>query len=186
MPEFYRKLLLKMVTDGRNRSVGKSSQVLAVGRSSASHPAQAATDHGTEIPWLPWLCHCHDAGGRIPSRKVLGRQQEVPRPCCPSAGGREQRRPGPCSLVEYPKASSVRCCWAGAPFKKGSRRWEWWLKAGVVKVSPNGIGVGVQQGDPLCASGRGSLGCAQLGAGPLGGLGWGAQLALEQRPRPFS
>lgn len=41
VPEFYRKLLLKMVTDGR--SVGKGSQVLAVGRSSASHPVQAAT-----------------------------------------------------------------------------------------------------------------------------------------------
>lgn len=45
--------------------------------SSASHPAQAATGHGTEIPWVSQRCHCHDAGGQDPIWEGAGEASGV-------------------------------------------------------------------------------------------------------------
>lgn len=121
VPEFYKKLLLQMVTDGRNGSVGRAVRSW-LWEGAQPHiqprlqPTMAQKSHGC-LDCATARCWWQD-----PNQEGAGRRQEVPRSCCPSAGGGEQPRPGPCSLLEYPKASSVWCCWAGAPFRKGSRR----------------------------------------------------------------
>jgi len=136
--EFYEKLLLKKVTDGRRGEApsrrGSGCREGAGCRGELGHASSPGRENGAEIPRLPRRCCCRDAGGQEPTR---GRCRET---SGVSEGG-EQPGQGPCPAAGHPKAASLRRWGTGAPIREASgevRKVAEGLRAGA--ASPAGVG----------------------------------------------